>query len=87
MRQLLPYFLMRYLENNKDEIIQSSKNDISSLQNHVGKLERQAHLLNYALINNEVDGTTQNYKVSPSQLKVNIWKIGLLNSSFKFTLK
>ena len=38
---------MRYLENNKDEIIQSSKNDISSLQNHVKKLESQAHLLNW----------------------------------------
>ena len=33
------------LENNKDEIIQSLKNDVSSLQNRVVKLESQAGLL------------------------------------------
>ena len=33
------------LENNKDEIIQSLKNDVSSLQNRVVKLESQARLL------------------------------------------
>ena len=33
------------LENNKDKIIQSLKNDVSSLQNRVVKLEGQARLL------------------------------------------
>ena len=42
------------LENNKDEIIQSLKNEVSSLQNRVDKLESQVHLLEDALINNEI---------------------------------
>ena len=44
------------LENNKDEIIhaQSLKIEVSSLQNRVGKLESQVHLLEDALINNEI---------------------------------
>ena len=44
------------LEKNKDEIIhaQSLKNEVSSLQNRVGKLESQVHLLEDALINNEI---------------------------------
>ena len=42
------------LENNKDEIIQSLKNEVSSLQNRVGKLESQVRLLEDALINNEI---------------------------------
>ena len=42
------------LENNKDEIIQSLKNEVSSLQNRVDKLESQARLLEEALINNEI---------------------------------
>ena len=42
------------LENNKDEIIQSLKNEVSSLQNCVDKLESQVCLLEDALINNEI---------------------------------
>ena len=42
------------LENNKDEIIQSLNNEVSSLQNRVGRLESQVHLLEGALINNEI---------------------------------
>ena len=42
------------LENNKDEIIQSLKNEGSSLQNRVSKLESQVRLLEDALINNEI---------------------------------
>ena len=42
------------LENNKDEIIQSLKNEVSSLQNSVDKLESQVRLLEEALINNEI---------------------------------
>ena len=42
------------LENNKDEIIQSLNNEVSSLQNRVGRLESQVHLLEDALINNEI---------------------------------
>ena len=42
------------LENNKDEIIQSLKNEVWSLQNRVGKLESQVRLLEDALINNEI---------------------------------
>ena len=42
------------LENNKDEIIQSLKNEVSLLENCVGKLERQVHRLEDALINNEI---------------------------------
>ena len=42
------------LENNKDEIIQSLKNEVSSLQNRVSKLECQVRLLEDALINNEI---------------------------------
>ena len=41
------------LENNKGGIIQSLKNEVSSLQNGVGKLESQVRLLEDALINNE----------------------------------
>ena len=41
-------------ENNKDEIIQSLKNEILSLQNRVGKLESQVRLSEDALINNEI---------------------------------
>ena len=41
-------------ENNKDEIIQSLKNEILSLQNRVGKLESQVRLSENALINNEI---------------------------------
>ena len=39
------------LENNNDEIIQSLKNEVSLLQNRVGKLESQLPLLDDALIN------------------------------------
>ena len=42
------------LENNKDEIIQSLKNEVSSLQNWVDKLESQLRLLEDALINKEI---------------------------------
>ena len=42
------------LENNKDEIIQSLKNEVSSLQNRVGKLVSQVSLLEDALINNKI---------------------------------
>ena len=42
------------LENNKDEIIQSLKNEVSSLQNRVDKLESQVRLLEDAPINNEI---------------------------------
>ena len=42
------------LENNKDEIIQSSNNEVSSIQNRVDKLESQVYLLEDALINNEI---------------------------------
>ena len=42
------------LENNKDEIIQSLKNEVSSLQNRVDRLESQVRLLEDALINNEI---------------------------------
>ena len=42
------------LESNKDEIIESLKNEVSSLQNRVGKLESQVCLLEDALINNEI---------------------------------
>ena len=42
------------LEGKKDEIIQSLKNEVSSLQNLVGKLECQVCLLEDALINNEI---------------------------------
>ena len=42
------------LENNKDEIIQSLRNEVSSLQNRVSKLESQVCLLEDALINHEI---------------------------------
>ena len=42
------------LENNKDEIIQRLKNEVSSLQNSVVKVESQVRLLKDALINNEI---------------------------------
>ena len=42
------------LEGKKDKIIQSLKNEVSSLQNLVGKLECQVCLLEDALINNEI---------------------------------
>ena len=42
------------LENNKNEIIQSLKNEVSPLQNRIGKLESQVRLLDDAMINNEV---------------------------------
>ena len=42
------------LENNKDEFIQSLKNEVSLLQNCVDKLESQICLLEGALINNEI---------------------------------
>ena len=42
------------LENNKDEIIQSLRNEVSSLQNRVSKLESQVRLLKDALINHEI---------------------------------
>ena len=42
------------LENNKDEVIQSLKNEVSLLQNRVDKLESQVRLLEDALINNEI---------------------------------
>ena len=42
------------LENNKDEVIQSLKNEVSSLQNRVDKIESQVSLLADALINNEI---------------------------------
>ena len=42
------------LEGNKDEIIQSLKNEVLSLQNRVGKLASQVRLLQIALKNNEI---------------------------------
>ena len=42
------------LEINKDEIIQSLKQEAASLQNRVSKLESQVGLLEDALINNEI---------------------------------
>ena len=42
------------LENNKDEIIQSLKSEVSPLQNCIGKLESQVRLVDDALINNEI---------------------------------
>ena len=42
------------LENNKDEFIQSLKNEVSSLLNRDDKLESQVLLLEDALINNEI---------------------------------
>ena len=42
------------LETNKDEIIQSLKNEVSLLQNPVDKLESQVRLLEDALVNNEI---------------------------------
>ena len=42
------------LENNKDEIIQSLKSEVSPLQNCIGKLEIQVRLVDDALINNEI---------------------------------
>ena len=42
------------LESNKDEIIQSLTNEVSSLQSRVGKFESQVCLLEDALINNEI---------------------------------
>ena len=42
------------LENNKDEIIQSLRNEVSSLQNRVSKLKSQVFLLKDALINHKV---------------------------------
>ena len=42
------------LESNKDEIIESLKNEVSPLQSRVGKLESQVCLLEDALINNEI---------------------------------
>ena len=41
------------LENNKDEIIQSLRNEVSSLQNRAGK-KVKSRLLEDALINNEI---------------------------------
>ena len=42
------------LENNKDEIIQSLRNEVSSLQNRVSKLKSKVFLLKDALINHKV---------------------------------
>ena len=42
------------LENNKVEIIQSLKHEVSLLQNRVGKIESQVCLLEDALINNDI---------------------------------
>ena len=42
------------LENNKDEIIWSLENEVSSLQNRVDKLKGQVRLLKDALIHNEI---------------------------------
>ena len=49
------------LENNKDEIFQSLKNEVSSLQNRVDKLESQVRLLEDALINNEIKINADQY--------------------------
>ena len=42
------------LESNKDEIIESLKNEVSSLQRRGGKLVSLVCLLEDALINNEI---------------------------------
>ena len=42
------------LENNKDEIIQSLRNEVSSLQNRARKLKSQVFLLKDALINHKI---------------------------------
>ena len=49
--------MKQLLQNQKtkvDEIIQSLKNEVSSLQNRVVKFESQVRLLENALINNEI---------------------------------
>ena len=56
------------LGNNKSEIIQGLKNEVSSLHNPAGKLEEnQVCLLEDALINNEI-------KTLISIVQVTIWK-------------
>ena len=42
------------LENNKDEIIQSLRNEVSLLQNRARKLKSQVFLLKDALINHKI---------------------------------
>ena len=55
-KQLLPHFLIRHSENNKNEIVQSLKTNNSSLklENRVRKRKSQVHLIEHALVNNEI---------------------------------
>ena len=50
----------------KDEIIQSLRNEASSLQKRVGKLESQVCLLEDALINNEIKMADEEYHPAKS---------------------
>ena len=53
----------------KDEIIQSLRNEASSLQKRVGKLERQVCLLEDALINNEIKMVDEDYHPAQSRAR------------------
>ena len=80
------------LENNRDEIMQSLKNEVSSLQNRVDKLESQVCLLEDALMNNEIKINNANHYSRwnnvvihgiPQSVNIKIWKIRLLMSLIK----
>ena len=58
--------LCKYLFHYKDEIIQSLRNEASSLQKRVGKLESQVCLLEDALINNEIKMADEEYHPAKS---------------------
>ena len=61
--------LCKYLFHYKDEIIQSLRNEASSLQKRVGKLESQVCLLEDAVINNEIKMVDEEYHPAKSRAR------------------